>query len=278
MSNIRESLEIRARKAILQHAFFRWESAATIALTAMLAFFSAIISQNAGLSAAILLGGTLAEIAIVYTSMTDEKTAERVVAEMLRDEFKPTRLHNKQLRAQVNEALSYHNRIAAVARERDQSVLTDSLNDTVEQLDEWMEEVYDLAGRIDQFLADEPELKHTKQQAQQRLQQLESRLQREDDPRLQQDIQTNIESLKRRIQTIEDLENAMSRAKLRLEHTIIAMGTIHSQAMLAGAKTIDNSRAQRLRHEISEEVMGLSDILSAMDEVYASSQGMTDAI
>jgi hypothetical protein len=40
--------------------------------------------------------------------------------------------------------------------------------------------------------------------------------------------------------------------------------------MLAGAKDIDSSRAQRLRHEIADEVTELNDMLLAMDEVYTA--------
>jgi hypothetical protein len=60
----------------------------------------------------------------------------------------------------------------------------------------------------------------------------------------------------------------MERARLRLENTLTAMGTIYTQTMLVGAKDIDSGRAKRLREEIGEEVNELGDVLSAMDEVY----------
>ena len=64
----------------------------------------------------------------------------------------------------------------------------------------------------------------------------------------------------------------VSRARLRLENTITAMATIHSQTMLMSAKDIDSGRAQRLRQEIADEVVELSDILVAMDEVYTTQE------
>jgi hypothetical protein len=48
------------------------------------------------------------------------------------------------------------------------------------------------------------------------------------------------------------------------------MGTIYTQVTLMGAKDIDSGRSRRLRLEISEEVTELSDVLAAMDEVYAT--------
>lgn len=273
-SKVRKTLEKRAQQAILQHAVFRWESAVIIALTLLLAVFTPLASVPAW---GWLVGGLLAELAIIYSSLTDEQTAERVVENMLRDEFRPERLADKELQRQVSAALDYHQRIAAAARERNDSVLKDSLNETVAQIDDWIEEVYDLAKRLDYYRKEKPLLDRNLEQAQHRLQQLQAQLKPETAPRLQEDIALNIRSLERTIETMETLNNAMERAKLRLEHTLIAMGTIYSQTMLVGAKGIDSSRARRLQHEIAEEVNELGDILSAMDEVYTSSRPALEA-
>ena len=93
-----------------------------------------------------------------------------------------------------------------------------------------------------------------------------------DDVNVQQDIQANINSLQQQMETNSALHNTMERARLRLENTITAMGTIYSQTMLFGAKDIDSGRAQRLRQEIADEVTELGDILVAMDEVYSTQE------
>ncbi|MFN2221756.1 MAG: hypothetical protein ACK2UH_04345, partial [Candidatus Promineifilaceae bacterium] len=134
-----EPLEKRAQKAMLQHAFFRWESAVVIAITLLLAVFGPQLDAVSFLPAwGWLLGGLIAEALLVYSSYTDVETGRKVVAEMLRDEFEPERLTDKKLQTQVEQALDYRGRITAAIRERQDSVLKDSLTDTAGDIDEWL--------------------------------------------------------------------------------------------------------------------------------------------
>lgn len=268
-----ESLERRAQQAILQYAFFRPESAVVIALTILLSFFAPQFIQAVPWWAW-LAGGLTGEAAIVYSSLTDADAHRRIVAQMLEDEFHPERLSDPWLQQQVQEAFDYRSRITAAIRERRDSVLKDHLADTASQLDEWLEEVYGLAQRLDRYKRERDLHLRNQQRAQARLQQLESRLNDETAPAVRRDIEYNIDSLRRQLEAINQLENAMERARLRLESTITAMGTIYTQTMLVGAKDIDSGRARRLRQEIGEEVNELGDVLTAMDEVYATETHM----
>lgn len=265
----KESLEKRAQRAILQYAFFRPESAIVIALTILLSFFAPQYLQ------AIpwwgwLAGGLTGEAALVYSSLTDTEAHRRIVAQMLKDEFQPERLKDPWLQQQVQEAFEYRGRITAAIRERRDSVLKDHLADTASQLDEWLEEVYGLAQRLDRYNAERDLHLHNRQRAQERLQELDEQLVNETAPTVRREIEYNIDSLRRQLEAIVQLENAMERARLRLENTITAMGTIYTQTMLVGAKDIDSGRARRLRQEIGDEVNELGDVLSAMDEVYGA--------
>lgn len=268
-SEKRKSLEERARRAILQYAFFRPESAFLLAITILLSFFA---PQYVGAIPwwAWFAGGLAGEAALVYSSLTDAEAHRRVVANMLRDEFHPERLRDSWLQQQVRDAFDYRSRIAAAIRERRDTVLKDHLADTASQLDEWLEEVYSLAQRLDRYQSERDLHLRNRDQAQARLRELQKQLDRELAPAVRQDIEHNIESLNRQLNAIEQLENAMHRARLRLENTLTAMGTIYTQTMLVGARDIDSGRARRLRQEITEEVSELSDVLSAMDEVYAA--------
>jgi hypothetical protein len=280
MSNeTRTTLEERARRAILQYAFFRPESAlvlaATIVLTALSVLSGSLSDPGLIVEAfasipwfAWLLGGLLGEAAIVYSSLTDAEAHARVVAAMLEDEFQPARLQSKDLQDQVREAFQYRSLITGALQERRDSVLKDQLADTAVQLDDWLEEVYGLAQRLDRYRRERDLHRQNWERGQQRLSELNQLLQRESNPELQKDIRYNIGSLQRQLDTIEQLENAMERARLRLENTLTAMSTIYTQTMLVGAKDIDSGRARRLRDEIAEEVNELADVLTAMDEVY----------
>ena len=87
-SESRQTIEKRAQKAMLQHAFFRWESAVVIALTLMLAVFGSLISAIDFVPVWLwLLGGLLAEGALVYSSYTDQETGRKVVAEIVQEGY-----------------------------------------------------------------------------------------------------------------------------------------------------------------------------------------------
>jgi len=243
-----------------------------IALTVLLAAFSALFADVSVLLApwVWLLGGTIAEALLVYSSLSDPENNRQVIATMLKDEFHPERLADKRLREQVQEALDYRSRITTAIRERRESVLKDNLSATAGQIDEWLESIYNLAQRLDRFQQEKNILERDKKRATARIRELTQKLQREEDEAVRSQIQTTTENLQRQYSTILQLENTMERAQLQLETTLSSLGTIYSQTMLVGAKDIDSGRAKRLRQEISEEVQELDNILVAMDEVYAS--------
>ena len=269
-SESHQTLEKRAQKAMLQHAFFRWESAVVIALTLMLAVFGSMISAIDFVPVWLwLLGGLLAEGALVYSSYTDQETGRKVVAEMLREEFHPERLQNKELRRQMEKALDYRSRIITSSRERRDSVLTDSLVDTANQIDTWLENIYNLAFKLDRYYKEQEVLQGDKERAQESIKQLEQRIKLESDTKVQKDIEVTLASRRKQVETIESVEKTMDRGQLKLEATLSSLGTIYSQTMLVGAKDIDSSRAKRLSQDINEEVQDLDGILLAMDEVYA---------
>lgn len=269
-SEARETLEKRAQKAIFQYAFFRWESAALIALTLLGASAAAIFPEIPIESWMFLLGGGLLEGLLVYSSLSDAEQNRQVVANMLKSEFHPERLSNKRLQSQVQEALEYRSRITAAIRERRESVLKDNLSATASQIDEWLESIYNLAQRLDRYQQEKEILERDKKRALARIRELKMKLQQEEDAAVRSQVETTVANLERQHNTILQLENTMERAELQLETTLSSLGTIYSQTMLVGAKDIDSGRAKRLRQEISEEVLELDNILVAMDEVYAS--------
>lgn len=268
----KEPLEKRAQRAMLQHAFLRWESAVVIALTLLLTVFGPRLDAVSFLPAWVwLLGGLVAEALLVYSSYTDPETGRKVVAEMLENEFEPQRLTDKKLQSQVEQALDYRSRITAAIRERQDSVLKDSLTETATEIDEWLVSIYSMAQRLDRYRLEKEVLERDKNRAAERIRQLEARSDIETDPEVKKQIAVTTEGMKHQIGTIQALEKTMDRANLQLESTLAALGTVYSQTMLVGAKDIDSGRAKRLSQDIHEEVQELDNILVAMDEVYAES-------
>lgn len=275
MSGPRQALEERARRAILQHALMRWESAGVLAGSFLLTFLFSLFDYNLFGAPNItwFLVGLVAYLGLVYSSMTDEEGNRRVVEALLRAEFTPKRLRKPSLQAKIQEALDYRTRITGLIEQRSaDSVLKGQLQLMAGQFDEWIEEIYDLAQRLDAYELQIPTLKASYDNAVKRRSDLQQRRQQTRDDKVRAEIDQNIASLTKQIETIETLGNTMRRAELRLDNTLTAMGTIYPQTMLLSAKDIDSERYRRLQQEIAEEVNSLTDVLGAMDEVYSGSQ------
>jgi hypothetical protein len=272
MSKARQALEERVQKAIWQESFVRWESAMVLALTGILATLSAVGTPILELIPywAMLLGGLVAEAGLVYSSVLDPEFGRRVVAKMLQYEFKPERLKDKKLQRQMIEALDYRSRIEKGIRERTDSVLKDELTQTASQIDDWLENIYDLARRIDRYQEEREILHRDRVRAESRVAQLQAEFDKAQNPAIREQIQTTLHSLQRQLQTLQTLEATIQRARLQLENSLTHLGTIYSQTMLVDAKDIDRGSARRLRHEIAEEVTELNDLLVTMDEVYTA--------
>lgn len=272
MSRAREALEERVQKAIWQESIMRWESAIVLALTGILATLSAVGTPVLELIPvwAMLVGGLVAEAGLVYSSVRDPEFGRRVVSKMLQNEFKPERLRDKKLQRQINEALDYRSRIEKGIRERTDSVLKDELTETAGQIDDWIENIYDLAQRIDRYQQEREILHRDRVRAESRATQLHAEYEQEQNPAVKAQIQTTLSSLERQLQTLQTLEDTIERARLQLENSLTHLGTIYSQTMLVDAKDIDRGSARRLRHEIAEEVTELNDLLLSMDEVYTA--------
>lgn len=267
MSRAREALEKRAQNAIIQESFLRWESALVISLTLLLAVFGPNLVEFIPWWGW-LLGGSIAEAALVASSISDPEFGRRVVAKLLRREFRPERLQDPRLQQQINEALDYRSRIEKGIREREDSLLKDELSQTAGQIDEWLENIYDLAQRIDRYQQEREVLQRDRTRTETRIGQLQQRLSKEENPAVRQQIEATLASMQRQLNTLNTLNDTIQRARLQLENSLVHLGTIYSQTMLVDAKDIDSGRARRLRQEISEEVTELGDVLLAMDEVY----------
>jgi predicted translin family RNA/ssDNA-binding protein len=268
----RESLEKRVRKALFQEAIFRPESAIVIAATMLMTTASAVFPNFVSIVPAWgwLLGGLVAEGALVGVALTDPEFGRRVAAKVLRHDYEPERLKDKYLQQRMAEALDYRSRIEAAVRQRSDTVLRDELIETATQIDEWLENIYDLALRIDRYQEDAAVLERDRKRAETRLYQLQHELSGTQDTAVREQLAETVEGLQQQLQSLNTLESTIQRARLQLENSLTHLGTIYSQTMLVDVKDIDRARAKRLRQEISNEVSELNDLLSSMNEVYSA--------
>jgi hypothetical protein len=267
-SNIRS----RATSAILTYALFRWESAATIALTILLAYFNPI-SFDWWQWWYWLVIGAIAEALIIVTSIQDVNTGAQVVADMFRQEFNPAIIQSKKYRATVERALDYRTRIEEMIRKSEVGVLQSHLQESTAGISDWIAQIFRLAQRLDTYESDSV-IKQDAASAPREIADLTARVQREMDANVREQAQRTLASKKEQWQNLEKLTQTMEQAELQLDATLTALGTVYSQLMLIHSKDdIEDSRSQRLRGDIAEQISQLNELQGAMDEVYRGDKG-----
>lgn len=263
-SNIRS----RAWSAILSYAIFRWESAATIALVILLAYFVPRPFDWFQWWYWLLIGA-IAEGLIIWTSISDVDTGARVVADMFRQEFNPGVIKSLRYRADVERALDYRSRIEQLIQKSEPGILQQHLRESTAGVSDWIAQIFRLAQRIDDYEGD-PVIKQDAADAPGELRELQNRVQRETDDGVREQATHALESKQAQWQNLQKLKQTMEQAELQLEATLTALGTVYSQLVLIRSKDdIQDSRAQRLRSDIAEQVAQLNDLQQAMDQVYS---------
>ncbi len=274
MSGKSKTFQERAGKAILEYAFLRWESAVLVSLTILLTTLSWYFKDTGMVPSwtwiACLLFGIVGEGLFVYTGLTDPETSRHVVDQLLHNEFHPQRLYDADLQREMDKAFDYRSRIeAAIHKGRDRA-LKKHLSEVAEQIGCWLKNIYNLAQRLDHYQEEKEIFTTDKARANKRIRQMQQQMSTETDAEVKQQLQVTIEGMRHQCETIDHLENTMEKAGLQLEHTLSTLGTIYSQTILIEAKDVDSSHERRMRGEITKEMEQLSDILAAMDAVYAA--------
>lgn len=265
-----EALEKKVQRAIFTEAAMRWETAVPVlgGLVASVAAWVSLIPTGTVPAWSYLVGGLTIGGILFTSSILDPNFREAVAAKQLRFEFKPERLRDKRLQQGVNDAIDYRNRIELAIREQDSDMLSSELANTASQIDAWLENIYNLALRIDRYQQERAILERDQQRTQSRIQQLNKQLTTENNPAIRQQIEATLDSMNRQLATLDKLSDTIERARLQFENSLVHLSTIYSQTMLVNVQDIDSSRARRLRQEIKEEVVELDDMLTAMDDVY----------
>lgn len=263
------TLRRRSWLALLAHALFRLESALTIAL-AILAIGLLPRPFPFWRWWYWLILFVVAEALIVWTSITDVRTAERVVADMLRQRFDPRRLRLPHLQAEVERALQYRTGIEAGIARRREGVLRDRLADIAGQVDQWLGQVYGLAQRLDRLSSDDLVQRDLKS-APQDVARYRARIQSTNDPEVRRHLERALAAKETQLANLHELARTMERGQLQLENTVNSLGTIYSQVVLLEAQDVDSGRMRRLSQDIEEQVSSLNDVVSTLDELYRRS-------
>jgi len=207
-------LEGRTKRAMIGHAVFRIESALTVALVIVLAFFYPEPFHWWKWWYWLLLG-LMGEVFIIYTSLTDLPTGQRVVAEMLRQEFDPRAIHIAKYRQRLEKALEYRERIQAAIKDREEGVLQDHLHDTLQGVSDWIGNIYRLSKRLDSY-EDDALIHRDMKNVPKSLAAYRARLKLEDNPAVRQQIEEAIERQEAHKRNLGELEDVMEKAEFQL--------------------------------------------------------------
>jgi len=98
--------------------------------------------------------------------------------------------------------------------------------------------------------------------------QLKIRMTQERDESVKAEIANAIHQRQGQLNMLEALDATMDKAELQLENTLTALGTVYSQMLLIDARDVNSARTQRLRDNITEQMAGLNDVITSMNDVY----------
>jgi hypothetical protein len=263
-----DELRRRALWAMVGHAFFRFESAFIIGLTIVLTFLNPLKGLGWWPAWYWVVFGLVAEGLIFFSTLTDAEEGRKAVAAMLEEQFSPGALKNRALSERIVKALEYREGVEEVIRKTRGGVLRSHLEDDASQLDRWLDHIYRLAQRLDNYYQDKV-IKQDMRSVPLAIKNFHARLKQEDAPAVREQMEKTIAQKEAQWEALQRLENTMERAEFQLESTLTSLGTVYSQMRNIEAKDVDSGRAARLSQDIADQVAQLEGIEEAMDEVYA---------
>lgn len=262
----REKIRQRAFGAILMNAVLSWQVALTALFTVLL-----VILQPQPFEFwepwFWLIGGVLTGGAFIAANLTDPQAAQEAVTRQFERQFDLTEIRNSVSRQRLRDALEYRRNMLTLAK-RGKGAMRTQLHQTVEDVNDWLAHMYDLAKHIDAFEGNEL-VDRDRKMVPQQLDKTRIRMEREQDPGVRRELEKQVQQLEQQLANLEATVNSVKRAEIQLESTLASLGTIYAQMSRLGAKEVDSARAQRLRLEIQDEVSSLADTIEAMDEVQA---------
>ncbi|MHB0877370.1 MAG: hypothetical protein ACYC5O_15140 [Anaerolineae bacterium] len=262
-------LRRRTLQALIAHALLRWESAVTIALAIVaIGLFPRPFPFWQWWYWLVLF--LAAEVLIIWTSLNDQRTGERVVAEMLRQRYSPGSIRQVRLRGQVDKAIEYRQGIERQIAQTRPGVLRDRLLTIANRVDEWMAQIVGLAQRLDRLSSDDL-IQRDARATPEEIAQYRRRLTQAQDEGMRQQLQMVLASKETQLANLRQLARSMESGQLQLDNTVSDLGTLYSQFVLLEARDVESGRVQRLSQDIDDEIASLADVVSTLDELYKKS-------
>ncbi len=264
--SIQQQLEKQAGRALIQNAFFRWESALMISGAILLAVFVKPFAGWPWWAWPAL--GLIGEIAIVASSLTDKNERQRIVEAMFREKYSVGDIHDHGLQTKLSEAEQYRQRIQETVAQQPPGLLRDKVAETTDQVYDWIANMVRLAQRIDAYRRDQIVQRDLKSVPAE-IKEMGQRASLERDPRSKDQMNDTLAARQQYLANLQELDGRMQRADLQLDRSLAALGTVYSQILLVGSRDVDSDHAERLRGDVRNEVLALQDLVQSLNEVYS---------
>ena len=191
----------------------------------------------------------------------------KVVLRLFQEQFDAGRIKDKELRKDVETALEYQRRIEVQVRRQDRTLLRDRLNETANQITQWIANVYALALRLDSYRRDDL-LEQQRSTLPVELQAMSEQRKRTTNPTTQAQLDAVIDSKGKQWSALRELDDRMKQAELQMEQSLTALATVYSQVQLVDAQSVESGRAERLQQDIRDQVERLGDLVESINQVY----------
>ena len=167
----------------------------------------------------------------------------------------------------MQKALEYQQRVDGYLWQKKDDLLWSRPQDTAGQIQDWIENIYQLASQLDTYRRDEL-TKEEMRRLPEEIVQLDLQRTTERDPAVVKEYVQLLESKEKHLKTLQELDSKMKQAAIHLKQSLSALATVDSQIRLIAAQNVDRGGSDRLRADIQEQVNRLSDLINSINEVY----------
>jgi heme exporter protein D len=174
-------------------------------------------------------------------------------------------LAGTSIQAHLDRARLYKEQIEAMTRSAADRNTHLRLQELANQVDEWTQAVETLARRVAAFQKNRL-IHQDLTSVPQAIKNLEDQLAGETDPATRAELEQTLTARKNQLAALQQLQNMMKRAEIKIESTLSSLGTLYSQ-VLTSQSTDHVADYSRLSAEVDEEVRTLQDHLEALEEV-----------
>jgi hypothetical protein len=251
---------------VMQYALFRWENAVIVAGTILLNWMFPAPFPWWPEWAWSLLG--FAGVAVIFfSSLTNVRANMQLLLGEFQGQFDLEQIKIEELRHSVETALEYQRRIEANVRKQDGGLLWDRPENTADQLNGWIENIYQLALRVDAYRRDAL-LEQEKTAVPREIEAFKAQRKREARAVFKKELDRAIDTKQKQQEAMLALGDRMKQAELQLTQSLAALATIDSQVQLIEVQDLDSGKSERIQADIREQVNRLNDLMLSINEVY----------